>query len=101
MEDGTTVEGTRYNSSLWTFIGKAALYNHVYVAASDEFAIYTFQGADNFFEAASFMIENEFPLHMNITEPAEEDIEAYERFVQSYLHDLGDFPPEWRSDAQP
>ena len=35
MEDGTTVEGTRYNSSLWTFMGKAALYNHVYVAAND------------------------------------------------------------------
>jgi hypothetical protein len=99
MEDGTNVEATRYNTSLWSFLGRAALYDHVYVAANDDFSIYIFQAMPDFAIAAKFVIENEFPLHLHIPEPAEEDLEAYERFIQSNMTDLNSFPPkEWIPD---
>lgn len=99
MEDGSNVEGTRYNTSLWSFLGKAALYNHVYVAASDEFAIYIFQTMPDFAKAARFALDNDLPIHMHIPEPSEEDVEAYENYIQSNLKDLNSFPPkEWILD---
>lgn len=93
-ENGEEIEASRENTALYTFIGKAALYNHVFVAVDDENGIYTFQDSPHFMEMARFAINNEFPLHLNLFEVQDCDREAYEKYIGQLTFDLEDYPPQ-------
>lgn len=97
----------RFNTTLYTFIGELGMYNHVFIRTSDEESEdtsggFAFQCAppDNpvFQQLASFVLEHNFPMVLNMTRVPPCDRDA---FMEASLTDLGgtDFiPDEW---AQP
>ena len=94
LEDGSNIEATRENSSVYTFLGKAAMYNHIFIVIDDENALYTFCDSPHYIDVISFMVDNSYPMHLNLLEAQDCDREAYEKYVDSASWDLGDYPPE-------
>lgn len=87
----------RYNSALFTHIGKLAMYDHVFVQKDmdDEtmFGSYLFRHNPSFGHIASWMVENDLPMHLNFTEVAETDMDA---FNQSIAHEAEEpIPDGW------
>lgn len=95
LPNGEVFEAKRESAHLYTFLGKYALYNHVYCFDIQDNevqqAFYIFDFIQGFDELASYMVENDYPLMLNQLEPTKGDMEAYERAV---LKDI-DSRPEW------
>lgn len=99
-------EMTRENSFLYTFLGRAALYNHIFLKRDDLpqredgniTGTYLFKGImpDNgiFDRIAEKMHEGEFPLYLNQPRVSQCDVDAYMSAVMKDLE--GDsFPEDW------
>jgi len=88
----------RENSALFTFMGKLALYDHIYYCDVQEQEVnesfYVFSFAKGFKKLAKYMMENSFSAHLNMTEVGSGDVEAY---LQASLADLrkADHVPDW------
>lgn len=98
------------NGTLFTFVGKTALsdgievdsdnLNHVFVAYErDEddsvFGTYIFSHNQAYAALSKYMFENGFPVHLNLRQVAQCDIDAYEGALQKEFGDLDSFPDEW------
>ena len=76
---GVEFEATPENTSLFNHIGRHALYDHIYFVR-DEAAgrgSYLFSLHPNFNEAKDYMLENQYPAHLNLREVAECDVDAF------------------------
>ena len=99
LPNGEEFEARRDTASLYTFMGRLAIYNHVYCydikdnEVQQSFYIFNFvQGYD---ELVEYMKENDYPQHLNLPEISRSDVEAHDRAV---LHDLvsnDTFPESW------
>lgn len=93
--NGETFEARRDTAELWTFLGRAAIYNHVYcfetIDNEVQQSFYIFDFVDGYEELVAYMLANEYPMHLFQREPLRSDIEAYERAA---LRDL-DNTPDW------
>lgn len=93
LPNGDKVEMTRQNSSIFTFMGRLAVYNHVYYSGETEedrpFYVFSFVGG--YKDLFKHMKKNHYPAHLNLDEVSSTDIEAYERAA---LSDLGDTIPD-------
>lgn len=92
-------EATRDNTSLFTFLGRAA-FNHVFLHTGEEVdgvmsGTYVFSCNPTYTDMETFMINNEYPLHMNLPYVAECDINAFNNMVASQCTDLDQIPEEW------
>lgn len=93
----------RGNSALFTHIGELMMYDHIYVQDDERSGAERVPGAYIFRQNAAFndvrlwMKRHRFPMHMNLTEVADCDREAFERSVTVQMNDLGDtIPINWR-----
>jgi hypothetical protein len=99
-------EMTRENSFLYTFLGRAALYNHVFLQRDDLPPVeggqltgtYIFEdltrNGNIYARLAQMMQEKDFPQYLNHKEPAQCDMDAY---MLAATRDLSDtVPEEWR-----
>ena len=90
-------ELNRLNSTLYSFLGRLAVYNHVFYHGtededSDKFYIFEYQ--KSFAPIAQYMAENDYPMILNQPEVSVTDQEAY---MRSATRDLGNgLPEEWR-----
>lgn len=99
LPNGEMVRMTRSNSSIYTFMGRLAVYDHVYYAGETEEdrSFYVFSFVGGYRELLKHMKKNKYPAHTNMTEVSRSDIEAYERAA---LADLGDtIPDDWLPEA--
>lgn len=96
--NGQEFDCTRDNTSMFTFIGHLAIYDHIFVLTDEE----TNSGAYLFKEnqkawqdMASFIIEYQFPMHLNMTEVAQCNIDAFEHTMFADVRSANTFPEDW------
>ena len=99
---GEPFEMTPDNASLFTFVGQGALYNHVFLVL-EELEENHFKGTYVFSESpayetlATFILENEYPAHINQRQPAACDLDAYMQYALNDLDKLDDgIPGDWQ-----
>ena len=90
----------RNNSSLFTFCGELAVYNHLFLVQEEkeEAAVgtYVWKSCPAFQQLVSFVVEHAYPMHLNLTEVAQCDMNAFDAYLHREAADLdGDFPDEW------
>ena len=97
-----TVEGekfyaTRQNASVFTFLGDMAVYDHVFIVVDEARgeAGYLFKNSPVYDEMVAFMINHAFPAHLNLEEPAECDLQAFDQTMYSDIRTADSFPEEW------
>lgn len=96
---GEKIEASRDNTSLFTFLGRAA-FNHVFVITDQEVGegIYIFPFHEGFDEIAERLQAQRYPQHLNMVDVPDCDRIAYEKSVQEELYDLDQtdtFPANW------
>lgn len=92
-------------ASLFTFLGKRAMYDHVFLQLNQDddgtaTGAYVFSSLRPamYEEMRDYMMDYDFPLHLNLREVAECDIAAYDDMVDRETKDLEDVdtvPAEW------
>lgn len=92
----TTVECRRDNTSLYTHIGRLAVFDHVFVTFQEEESvkgIYVWENNDGFKSLAQDALNNRCEAHLNLDKVNEFDVQNY---MEQATQDLGDtFPEEW------
>lgn len=102
IDGDSSFEATRDNSSLFRHIGAAALYDHIFIVTDEDssYGTYVFRSCDSFEMMSDYMIENGYPIHLNIREPAQCDVDAFERMILQACERDGDFVPEDWNEAE-
>ena len=100
LPDGETFEARRDTATLWTFLGRLAIYNHIHCHETDgeevKQSFYIFNFVEGYDRLAAYMAENNYPMILNQTEVSVTDQEAYDRAVRATFGDIGDYvPDEW------
>lgn len=99
-----TIEARRDNASLFTFLGRAGLnlsmYDHVYIVDEEEQSgSYIFSAIPNFEVVKRYMLENGYPAHLNMPKVGEQDLQAFELFMQQQTQDISNGIPEnWEEE---
>lgn len=106
--NGKEFIATPENASLFSFAGHLSCFNHIFlitsVAGKDLQGFYMFDESPDkkihrtYKKLAHFMIDNNYPLHMNLQEVAQCDENA---FYGTSLQDLNGYeflPKEWDMD---
>lgn len=93
------------DASLFTFIGKRALYDHVFIQLDEEdggkvTGVYVFSSLrPAVYELMrDHMMDYDYPLHLNLQEVADCDVAAYDSMVDDEMTDLeqiNTIPTEW------
>lgn len=102
----THFEMTRRNTYLYTFMGKMALYDHVFLKRDDiprnadgnQLGTYLFKEAlrkELWERLESTLLENKYPAYLNHEEPSESDKAS---FMLTVLKDIDDIP-DWMPEA--
>ena len=98
FSDGEHIDATRQNTSLYSHIGKGALYDHVWVKRDDNTGafIWAQQPPNNpAYEAlAPVAIKNGVEMHINIRKVAESDLKAFGRAAMCDLEQTPEWMPE-------
>lgn len=98
---GAEVEAKRDNTTLYTFLGKLACYNHIFVVTDKEASngFYIFNDLSVYEEMANYMFENDYPMHLNLPEVAECDNDAWNRHIHDLCNDdlENGVPEEWEN----
>lgn len=94
-------EARRDNTSLFTFLGAIACYDHVFVQTGDiednvMSGTYIFSTHPAFEKMSEYMVENDYPMHLNLQEAAECDRTAWERMVAQQCTDIDGVPEDWQ-----
>jgi len=104
MADGAEVRMDRYNSALFTFIGRNALgedlslRNHVFFTYKEndkDMMSYIFPMSPVYEELEDFMYEYDFPLHLNLTEVQDCDEQAYQLMIDKQMASESFELPDW------
>ena len=89
----------REHAFLYTHVGQLACYDHVFLLDVEEDGSetgqYMWKSDPAYEDSKQFMIDNEFPLHMNLPDVTEEDKEIFD---WHFLADASDTMPEGWSD---
>jgi hypothetical protein len=92
--DGRKTEATRFNTKLSTYIGKAAIYNHVYINPQGLPPLYVFECMTDYYSSMKEFVEyNDFPQELNNLHVQQRVVEA---MVSISMNDVGNtIPEEW------
>lgn len=97
-------EATPLNTTLFTFLGRLACYDHIFLQTGDEtdeamVGTYIFNQHSVYDEMAAFLVENNYPMLLNRIETPDCDIDAFNRMVSQSASDLDSgIPDEWLGD---
>ena len=96
------IEARRDNTTLFTFLGKLALYDHVFIHTGDTEddvakGMYIFNQNEVYDQMSEYMWENDYPMHINLPEVAQCDLDAFDNMVHKDVEqDLeSGIPEEW------
>lgn len=91
---------TRQNSSLFTFMGRLSLYDHIYYCdikeQEIEEAFYIFSFVKGFRKLAKYMMANSFTAHLNMTEVSSTDVGAYTTASLMDLSRADEITDKWK-----
>lgn len=90
-------EATPDNTTLFRFVGQLALYNHVFMVTRPEESTgaYLFNQHPYYKEFEEYIIENNYPLHDNLRDVAQCDIDAFDNMIKQELDGLDHVPDDW------
>lgn len=94
------VEMRRDNTSLFLHLGEAAVYDHIYHVRDAGGGTYVPNTAAKYEEIRDFLLENQYPAHVNLPEASDSDKEVLERFWVRDLGSMASFPEEWESQKE-
>lgn len=96
---GVEFEATRDNTTIFRHIGRFALYDHIFFVRDEPRGqgTYLFNVHPNYNEVADYMMENEYPAHINLRQAADCDIEAFHAMIhKEATRDFeGGIPDDW------
>lgn len=95
---GDELEMRRENTKLYTFLGKLAVYDHIFHNVSKNEGVYLFNFVNEFPAMREYMIRSKYPAIINMVEVPEHDINAY---VRSAMGDIDEIPEDWFETEQP
>lgn len=100
--DGKEFDSTPDNTTLFTFAGGLAMYNHVFVATSRneqenvQTGTYVFSLHDAYNTMRDYMLRHEYPAHINLRSVAQCDQDAFNRMMEQQAGEIdGGIPDEW------
>lgn len=99
--DSGALELTPENSSLFLFLGRLACYSHVFVETGETddgkmIGSYLFASHDVFKDVSAFMTSRGYPMHVNLREVPDCDINAFNSMVAQQTEEIGDtIPDDW------
>lgn len=95
--NGEKIIANRHNTAMFTFLGELAVYDHIFVLTDEETnsGAYLFKNQDVWKELAGFLIEHEFPMHLNMDEVAECDRNAFDATMYGDIRSNKSFPQGW------
>ena len=83
LPNGEVFEATRERAQLFKHLGQLALYDHIfcYDVQDNEVrqSFYIFKDVEGYDELEQYMLDNAYPMHLNLLEVQRNDQEAYER----------------------
>ena len=92
---------TREDTALFTFLGKLAVYNHIYhcsvVEGEVDTSFYIFSFTMGYKDLVKYMKENKYPQHINMTEVGSCDIDAYLRASLKDLSRADEITKKWEN----
>lgn len=92
---------TRENTSLFTFLGEAAIYNHIFFEHKREqrklIGTYLFAANPAYVQLKEFIEEHSYPQHINMLEAAQCDVDAWNSHYLNDLNDISSVPEEWEN----
>lgn len=97
---GERIRGDRTNLSLFTFAGELASHNHVFLVLkemdNDEVeATHIWQDQPAYTYLMKFIAEFNLPMHLNLNEIAQCDLDAREAYIgKTLMSDLTDYIPD-------
>lgn len=90
---GNETLGHRGNLRLYTFLGKLAVYDHVFYTGQEDNSCYIFSFVEGYEELRDHMLEENYPAYLNQTEVAQVDLDAYDRIIQR-IAAFDELPPD-------
>jgi hypothetical protein len=100
--DGTRLELTPENSTLFTHVGELSLYDHCFIATAEEgtttIGVYLFRHSDVFPAIKEHFEQHGYPMVLNQREVAPCDINAFERAIELATDDITHVPEDWASE---
>ena len=98
--NGAEFKATRDNTSLFTFFGRRALYDHIFIQTGSEdnstvYGAYIFSNAEGYVDMVDYMVTNEYPQHVALREVAECDIKAFDQSQLGDLRETDTIPEDW------
>lgn len=96
-------EATRHNTTIFTYFGQLAMYNHVFVQTRAEeqsmIGAYVFCDHPAFQYITSHAMEYDWPMVLNRNEVPECDMTAWDNAHLGDLRGTDSFPDEWQEDG--
>lgn len=96
---GEELEFGRENVSLFTFLGHLAAYDHVFLVKENEEGedecLYIFQTHEGYTEVKDFVVRNNYPQHMHLTEVSPTDTRVFDMYHYYDIKSEASFPEEW------
>lgn len=88
----------RENTSLFRHLGKHAIFDHVFLQTGENEGAYIFNHVGGYEELSDYMMQNGYPMHVNLPEASPLDQDAY---MRAATQDLGDsFPEDWEAEGK-
>ena len=101
--NGERFLATRENTTLFQFFGRLAIYDHIFIETgmrdSTPTGAYLFRDLEVWEDMADYIVANEYPQHVCLTEVAECDIDAFDRTMYTDVRHLRSFPQDWASSG--
>ena len=101
--NGQEFLATRENTTMFTFLGELAIYDHIFIERGMEestpVGAYLFKNQNVWKDLAMFIMENQYPMHLNLTEVAECDRDAFDHTMFPDIRNMDSFPQEWATDG--
>lgn len=85
----------RENCGLYTFFGRLAVHNHVFLIHSEDMGQHVWREEPLYDKLADFIIQNNFPQYLNANEVSESDKRAHMGKLTMDLMKNKSFPEEW------
>lgn len=89
------IEAHRGNTTLYTFMGRLAVYNHSFIRLDQDRGAYIFNFVNGYDQIAQYMMENNYRMYLNQTEVPQVDQDAYDRSIKELSSDIDHVPDEW------
>lgn len=96
----TTFNMNRHNTSLFTFLGALATHDHIFLVHEQEetraYGTYVWNYNEHYQALAEFIMEHDFPAHLNMLAVGQCDLDAYDNAIRLAAADIEEgWPEEW------